>query len=131
MNEPNDTQRAWTFVSGFDVPKMNDATQAAWQSVIDRLTVDQFQRAARTSRNVRPVEQRHLRPSTEAFMGYAAGGSVSANEAIAETSRHLAEQRDTTPAGNDHVQLVIAEARATLGPTHKRTEQRHYKIPGG
>jgi hypothetical protein len=52
------------------------------------------------------------------------------------TQRHLAEQRDTTPARNEHVASVIAEARKVLGPTHRRTEQRHYKnyknykIPG-
>ena len=74
MNDSRDVQRAWRFIEGFHVPQLTAEERGMWTNIIERLTVDEFQRGCRKSRE-RPVEHVHLRPSPEAFRAYAKGQS--------------------------------------------------------
>jgi hypothetical protein len=69
MNE-QEARRAWQFVRGFDVPLLTSELLDQWAVLIRTMDVDQFQRAVRKSR-WRPDNQLHMRPSIEAFRGYA------------------------------------------------------------
>lgn len=120
MNEDHDVKRAWTFVTGFDVPLLTTEVRDEWLTIIATLSADEFQRAARTARVDRPVKDRHLRPSPQAFLGYASTGTTRDHQAEYDrTQRFLAEQRAVVSSSQEHVAGVLARARATLGVTRK------------
>jgi hypothetical protein len=120
MNDENDVQRAWRYLRGFDVPVLTEDMRAEWESVIRTLTVLDFQRATQAARSSRPPKDLHLRPSPQAFLGYArTTASVDHEAAIAATQRVLAEQRVVEPAKPEHVAEVLAKTRAQLGVERK------------
>jgi hypothetical protein len=105
---------------------MTVAMREAWTDILCQLHPGELKAAlARMPSKFRPDPY----PMFEIILAIRAGDSRQA--ALDATQQRLAEQRDTTPAENEHVASVIAEARKVLGPVHKRTEQRHYTIPGG
>ena len=72
MNDPADVVKAWRFVNGFHVPRLDDNERAEWGSIIARMSLDDFQRGCRRSLD-RPTDHAHLRPSPMAFRAYAKG----------------------------------------------------------
>lgn len=73
MNDPGNISQAWRFVNGFDVPALSAEMREAWGILIDQLSPSQFGAGERGSRT-RRSDQLHLRPSIEAFKGYAGFG---------------------------------------------------------
>jgi hypothetical protein len=106
---------------------MTAAMREAWVDILCQLHPGELKPALAKDRG-----DKRFRPDPYPLLSTVLGlraEAVAASRAE-QTRADLEARRDTTPAGNEHVASVIAEARKVLGPTHRRTEQRHYTIPG-
>src|SRR5450759_1818512 len=93
---------------------MTVAMREAWEDILCQLHPGELKPAlAQMPSKFRPDPY----PLLERILASRAEGSHQAE--YDQTQRHLAEQRGIAPAENTHVASVIAEARATLGPTKR------------
>ena len=109
MNDRTEIRRAWAFVEGFDVPTLTPDRREEWGILIGTLTADEFQRAADESRQ-RPMNQQHLRPSLEAFRGYAQ--AMKPNAFYREFVKPV--YGDRTPENDGLARETLASAREAL-----------------
>ena len=105
MNSPADVKRAWEYVTNFNIPTLSIEGRDKWRQLIERLSVEEFQRACRESRG-RNVEALKFRPSIEEFFAYAKRG-----KSATRLPAHL--PRDTTHVASletNQEQLAICRA---------------------